>query len=312
MKQAALGFLAVLCLTAPLAAQKPYEAVIAGPHGGCSFEPFTSTADWIGPAGVIAESEGGTVAAAPGGRVFAAGRADSIDAFEIDEIGLGGFRRRVSQTIPSGPGAPDALVADVNGNLYVLASETLYALNAAGALRATYPLGTSTATSMDLAADQCTMFIAADPAVRRFNVCTGTPLPDFGPVTPGHLVVKILPDGGVLLARQDAIDRYTPGGVLTRTYAVPGLPIALALANGGNSVWLARFCAFDLREMDLGSGATATIAPIGNANPNSIVPYAGWSAALGSFHNAGVPTASQLMLVALGFLLGSFALFRMR
>ncbi len=311
MRQAALGFLVLLCLTAPLAAQKPYEAVIAGPHGGCSFEPFVATADWIGPSGVIAESAGRTVAAAPGGRVFAADRSDDADAFEIDEIGLGGFSRRVSQTIPLGTRAPDALVVDANGNMYVLASENLYALNAAGALRATHSLGMA-ATSMDLAADQCTMFIVLESAVRRFNVCTGTPLPDFGPVAHSYLVVKILPDGGLLLARDGAIDRYTPGGVLARTYPVTGTPIALALANGGNSLWLARFCRFDLVEMDLGSGATTTIAPIEDANPNSIVPYFGWSAVLGSFHNAGVPTVSQLMLVALGFLLASFAIFRMR
>jgi hypothetical protein len=311
MKRVAIGLLlAMVCV--PLAAQKPYEAAIAGIHGGCAFEPFQPKVDWIGPSGSIAESEGHTVAAAPSGRVFAADRSDDVpSAFEVNEIGLGGFSRRVSQTIP-GSGEPEALVVDADGNMYVLASNTMYALTAAGALRATYRLGTVSATSMDLAADQCTMFVVSGTTVRRFNVCTGTPLPDFGPVAHDSLGVRILPDGGVLLSRPDAIDRYTAGGTLARTYAVTGLPIAVGLANGGNSVWLARFCVFDLVEMDLGTGAMTTVATIGSANPNSIVPYSGWSAVLGSFHNAGVPTASQLMLVALGFLLASFAIFRMR
>ncbi|HYC92125.1 MAG TPA: hypothetical protein VEO54_23145 [Thermoanaerobaculia bacterium] len=311
MKRAAIGLvLAMVCV--PLVAQKPYEAVIAGIHGGCAFEPFQPTVDWIGPSGSIAESEGHTVAAAPSGRVFAADRSDDVaSAFEVNEIGLGGFSRRVSQTIP-GSGEPAALVVDASGNMYVLASNTIYALTAAGALRATYPLGAFSATAMDLAADQCTMLFAAGTTVRRFNVCTGTPLPDFGPVAHEYFGLRILPDGGVLLSRDNAIDRYTAGGVLARTYAVTGLPIAMGLANGGDSVWLARFCVFDLIEMDLGTGAVRTIATIGSANPNSIVPYLGWSAVLGSFHNAGIPTASQLMLVALGFLLASFAIFRMR
>lgn len=304
--------LVLLAMTGfPLAAQKPYEAVIAGIHGGCAFEPFGSSVDWIDPSGSIEQAPGHAVAAAPGGRVFAARRSEDVDlAFEVDEIGLGGFSRRVSQTVEAAD--PEALVVDVNGNLYVLASGTIYALNAAGTLRASYPLGFPFATSMDLAADQCTMFVAAGTLVRRFNVCTGTPLPDFGPVAQEHFGVRVLPDGGVLLSREGAIDRYTAGGTLARTYAVAGLPMGMGLANGGNSVWLARFCVFRLEEMDLGSGATTTIAPIGSANPSSIVPYFGWSAVLGSFHNAGVPTASQLMLVALGFLLASFAIFRMR
>ena len=311
MRQAALALLiALVCV--PLAAQKPYEAAIAGPHGSCSFEPFRATVDWIGPSGPIAESEGQTIAAAPGGRVFAAGRSDHVPgAFEIDEVGLSGVTRRVSQPV-AGSETPEALVVDTNGNLYVLASNTIYALTAAGALRAAYPLGTSFARSMDLAVDQCTMLIVDGTIVQRFNVCTGTPLSHFVSAGPEHLGVRILHDGGVLLSRPDAIDRYTPGGVLARTYAVSGFPIAMGLADGGDSVWLARACIFDLIQIDLGTGATTTIAPIGNANPNSIVPYLGWSAVLGSFHNAGVPTASQLMLVALGFLLASFAIFQMR
>ena len=311
VRQAALALLlAAACV--PLAAQKPYEAAIAGPHGGCFFEPFQATVDWIGPSGPIAESPGATIAAAPGGRVYAAGLSDDVPgAFEIHEVGLGGFTRSVSQPVP-GSEHPDALVVDANGNLYVLAANTIYALTAAGTLRATYPLATPSAMSMDLAADQCTMFIAAEHVVRRFNVCTGTPLPHFGPVAHDYLAVRILPEGGVLLSRDNAIDRYTAAGALARTYVVSGQPSAMGLANSGNSVWLTRFCIFELLEMDLGTGATTIVAPTGNSNPNSIVPYFGWSAVLGSFHNAGVPTVSQLMLVALGFLLASFALFRMR
>jgi hypothetical protein len=310
-RQAALALLlALACL--PLAAQKPYEAVIAGPHGGCSFEPFESNVEWIGPSGPGPRAQGQTIAAAPGGQIFAATRVGGVpNVFEVHEAGPRGTFRRVSQQI-AGSEHPEALVVDANANTYVLAADTIYAITAAGALRKTYPLGTTSAFSMDLGADQCTMFIAAGNIVRRFNVCGGTPLPDFGPVAHEYLVVRVLPDGGLLLSRDNAIDRYTPGGTLARTYAVTGLPIAMGLADGGDSVRLARFCVFDLISMNLGTGATATIATIGDANPNSIVSYFGWSAVLGSFHHEGIPTVSQLMLVALGFLLASFAIFRMR
>lgn len=319
MKQAALGFLlAVVCF--PLAAQNPYEVVVGGPHGGCAFEAMTFGVEWYGASGHLATSYGYVVAAAPGGRVYAAGVTDSVENFfEVHEIRPDTPSRRISQTIPAGPEWPEALVVDARGNMYVLMRDSvapsydqaIFAVNATGELRTRYPLGTADAMSMDLAADQCTMFIAGHSSgVRRLNVCTGVSLPDFAPVTARS--VRVLPDGGVLLARGAGLERYTAGGSLLRTYPLAGDVIAMSLANGGSAVWLHQRCMRDVTELDLTSGSTRQILALDDEEPISLVPHSGWSAALNSFHNAAVPTASQLLLVALGFLLASFAMFRMR
>lgn len=323
MKQAVLVPLAVLCLCVPAFGAVPYEAVSAGWGDSCrgrrSLLYFT---EWVARDGVIETSRVAyTVAAAPGGRVFGGNWSDTnVPAVHVNEIGLNGFSRRVSVDVPvGGNGFPYALAVDARGNMYVLVDSPsafghaeIAAIDRTGALRARYPLGPMAVdgATIDLAADQCTLFIGAPDGVRRLNVCSGTSLPPF---PAAGQVVRVLPDGGLLVTHMGApIRRYSAEGLLVRTYAVSQLITAIALVNNGTAAWYAVPCSEVFVELDLETGATRTVAPTEAVEPNSIVPYHGWSAALGAFHLATVPALSPATLMALAILLVALALIRMR
>lgn len=80
-------------------------------------------------------------------------------------------------------------------------------------------------------ADQCTFWIAGDGAIRRYDVCTGTPLPDFRIGSAG--AVRVLPDGGALVL-DGGVRRYSAAGTLaalgaSHVHSVPTLSPALSL-----------------------------------------------------------------------------------
>src|SRR5688500_7600006 len=79
---------------------------------------------------------------------------------------------------------------------------------------------------MDLAPDGCTMFYTSFGAnVKRYDVCRGAQLRDFNDEPlPGAVAqdLRVLPDGGVLVASGQVIARLNGSGVVTQTYEVPG------------------------------------------------------------------------------------------
>lgn len=114
---------------------------------------------------------------------------------------------------------------------------------------------------MDLADDNCTMFYTSvGPNVKRFDMCTGTQLPDFnaGPL-PGAFThdLRVLPDGGVLVANTDVIARLDRSGAVTQTYAVAEgtLWAGLDLADNGAAFWAANYFSSNIHKFALESGA---------------------------------------------------------
>jgi hypothetical protein len=78
---------------------------------------------------------------------------------------------------------------------------------------------------LDLAPDDCTLFYTSvGPNIKRFDVCAGVQLPDFNTAAlPGAFThdLRVLPDGGVLVANEGVIARLDGSGSLVRTYQVP-------------------------------------------------------------------------------------------
>ena len=127
---------------------------------------------------------------------------------------------------------PSTMTFDAAGNMYVGQADctgNILKLDAAGNLVTSYAvLTTNRGTDhIDLAPDGCTMFYTSrDANVYRFNVCTNTQLLPFNTQPlPGDIAyhVRVLPDGGVLVADGTRLVRLDASGNLVPTsYFAPG------------------------------------------------------------------------------------------
>jgi hypothetical protein len=100
---------------------------------------------------------------------------------------------------------------------------------------------------IDLASDQCTMFYTSEGTkVLRYDVCTNTALADFATGLPGTLyALRILPDGGVLVADSQDVKRLDSSGTDIGTYPKPATEssffFALNLDPDGQHFWTAAY-----------------------------------------------------------------------
>src|SRR5713226_49838 len=145
-------------------------------------------------------------------------------------------------------GDPESIVFDRNGNAYV------GAVAGDNHIRKFDPLGNPVgqfvvATErvgtdwIDLAADQCTIFYTSEGLnVKQFNVSNNTQLINFNTAPlPGQsaFALRILPDGGVLVADTTLIARLNSSGQVVQTYTASGEScwFALNLDPDGKSFW---------------------------------------------------------------------------
>ena len=300
-------------LTAFSAAAQSYDAVVAGRDNTCRIPGFNNPVlQWVidGAPGPTAEAP--AVAAGPNGDVLAG--FPSGDSFHISRIRADGSSSFVVAGVPGF--VPESMAVSQSGAIYVLALSTsepiqqvVFAFSPAGVQTGTFSV--PGVRSIDLAADQCTLWMATTTGIARFNVCTGTPLPAF--VTGGgFFAVRVLPDGGALVLRLGNVERYSASGVRTQTYAIANEIGAIALAEGGSRAFAASECWDDLLSIDLQSGAVLKVGELRIDRPRSVVPYFAWTAALGASHVPTVPAASGPVLALLGLTLVGAALLRMR
>ena len=137
---------------------------------------------------------------------------------------------------------PESVVFDAVGNAYVGGPNgALVKLNPLGAVTAnfTVPLtaGAAGPDWIDLAADQRTLFYSYErQIIKRFDVGSGAPLADFadlsGVMAPGErsYALRLLPDGGVLIAAGKAVYRLNSMGTVIQTYDAPGEDFFFSLA----------------------------------------------------------------------------------
>lgn len=103
-------------------------------------------------------------------------------------------------------------------------------------------LGSPSVWSVDLAANQCTIFYTSGGTrILRYDVCLSQSLSDFNSSLPnnGARGLRILSDGGVLVADQNAVYRLNAAGSVVQTYDQPSQDswFAVALDADGRSFW---------------------------------------------------------------------------
>ena len=160
-----------------------------------------------------------------------------------------------------------SISADQNGNVYV-GQAHITKISPSGQIVATYMPNAPRAFSIDLSADQCTMYFTdgGAPTVYRFNVCQGVALPPLTTALPngGPADLRVLPSGQILVADGNAgvvvVDSIS--GAIARTYPVPTQ--SLALSQDGTSFWAGKI---SVQRIDLQTGAilaTVTFNRAGN------------------------------------------------
>jgi len=290
---------------------QPFDLAVAGEDVACQLGfPGVPYVQFDGIS-VEEPSDIVSIAAAGSGRVLGLINPRA----EIMEIRPDLTRTQVFSGIDGAEG--HRLLVDATGNIYLTTTEgRVVAIRPDGTFRAEFVLP---AFEADLAADQCTLFYVRDGRIGRFDVCTGTALPDFGP-TGRFGTLRLLPDGGLLVTRQDLeerrddVIRYDSAGAVTRIYPLPEFAYPLALGRAGQSLLVGGDCTARVHEYDLATGTLLRPVGLEGSVALSIVAYNGFTAALGvtaAAHVAAVPSLSATMLVVLGALLALIAFRRL-
>ena len=158
----------------------------------------------------------------------------------------------------SGSSTPESIVFDAAGNVYVG--------NVGNGLRQYAADGTFIQTiintrvdTFDIAADQDTILYGQEGAdVKTVSISTGAPGPNFTTGTATQaFAMRILPDGGLLLADLVNVKRYNSAGVVTQTYDVGGENdwFSLNLDPNGTSFWAGDFGSSNYYKFNISSGA---------------------------------------------------------
>lgn len=183
---------------------------------------------------------------------------NSVEKFSPQGISLGGFGGGYDCN-------PYSVAFDWLGNVYVGQADCsgdLRQLDLSGTFRTAFDVASEGRGSarIDLAADGCTLFYTSQgPNVKRYDLCSRRQLPDFNAVpVPGGYTgsLRILPDGGVLVATSADVTRLDSAGRVVRRYDLadePDLWIGLDLVGDG-TFWASNYGSSDLCRFDLATG----------------------------------------------------------
>lgn len=198
---------------------------------------------------------------------------NAVEKFSPQGISLGGFGSGYDCN-------PYAFAFDRLGHVYVGQADCtgdVRQLDLSGAFRTAFDVAAEGRGSarIDLAADGCTLFYTSQgPNVKRYDLCSRRQLPDFNvaPVPGGYTgSLRILPDGGVLVATSNDISRLDSGGHLVRIYDLPGEPdlwIGLDLVGDG-TFWASNYGSSNVYRFDLATGAA--LASFNTATPTTTI-----------------------------------------
>lgn len=161
--------------------------------------------------------------------------------------------------------SPESIVLNENGDLFIGqadGSQQVLSFSASGELLATYSPETERRGTdwIELAADQKTLFYTSEGvAVKRYDLTTQTQLPDFNiDPLPGSIAyaLRILPQGGVIVADTEMIVRLDADGSLIQTYDAPDEDywFAVNLDPDGQTFWSGNLGTGQVYRFDIESG----------------------------------------------------------
>lgn len=211
-----------------------------------------------------------------------------------------------STFITTGLSTPESIVFDKSGNIFVgNLNSGIQKYDAAGAF-----LGNVINTRVDwfdLTADQSTFRFGQEGSVVKTvsNALPGTPGPDFASGLSNAFAMRILADGGLLVADNGDIKRFNSAGALIQSYDIAGVNgwFALNLDPDGTSFWSGSFGDGILRKFDIASGTLLQSINSGGGSSLFGVSVFGEITAGGPPTNGGpVPEPSGLLLFSIGLL----------
>jgi len=182
-----------------------------------------------------------------------------VERFDASGVSMGRFGKGFNCN-------PNSLVFDASRNLYVGqqdCSADILQLDATGAMVASFDAATEARGTdwIDMGLDGCTMlYTSSGPNVMRFNLCGKAQMGNFNtapfPSGESHQL-KVLADGGLLVATAADITRLDAAGNVAQTYDAAGEPdlwLGVDLVGDG-TFWASNFGSSDVVHFDLGTGA---------------------------------------------------------
>jgi len=167
-------------------------------------------------------------------------------------------------TSPPGAAAPESIVFDASGNFFVGHADgnaDVAKYNSAGGLLGTFNVATESRGSdwIDLKADQTTLVYTSEGfQVKQYNTSTNTQLADFATLANRPaFALRLLTDGGALVADSVNVKRLDSGGNTIQAYDVAGNDnfFALNLDPDGVTFWTGDDVTHDLFRFNIASGA---------------------------------------------------------
>ncbi|MBV9146418.1 MAG: PKD domain-containing protein, partial [Acidobacteria bacterium] len=196
---------------------------------------------------------------------------------------------------------PETMVFDGAGNLYVGqqgCSRQILKFDPSGKLLTSYTVAAEEQGSddIDLSADQCTLLYTSEgPSVLRYDVCRNQQMTPFATGLKKALVLRILPDGGVIVGDLLDIVHLNSSGQQVMTYTAPGEQClyAVTLDQDGTSFWAADYCSSNIYRFDIASGKQ--LSKFNTGTPSGSVfglAVAGTGLNVAGLGNGGSMTAS--------------------
>jgi hypothetical protein len=135
---------------------------------------------------------------------------------------------------------------------------------------ATYKVATEEQGSDDIAlsADECTLLYTSEgPSILRYDVCKNQQLTPFATGLRKALNLRILPDGGVIVADLLDIVRLSSTGQVLTTYTAANQAClySITLDQDGTSFWAGDYCSSNIYKFDINSGKQLTTFNTGTA-----------------------------------------------
>jgi hypothetical protein len=156
-------------------------------------------------------------------------------------------------------GNPESILFDLAGNVYVSSSSTglIGKYSSTGTLLTSFNTGRGRADWIDLSGDQTKVFFTIDISKGVFVLDLGSSAVTTFNGTVGNFALRLLGDGGLLVANQQDIKRLNSAGAIITTYDAAGEDnwFALNLDPDGTTFWSGDFGTGDFCQFNISGGA---------------------------------------------------------